>query len=95
VSAFGSTGPVSPFPHPPPPLSSQVLDLLSTIRKDNVGYDLKQLFIGSEGTLGVVTVRACCVHACVFPGLMSQQCCVVSLLLWEVSTSSSRHLPGD
>lgn len=29
-----------------------VLDLLSTLRKDNTGYDLKQLFIGSEGSLG-------------------------------------------
>ena len=32
-----------------------VLDLLRTLRKDNTGYDLKQLFIGAEGTLGVVT----------------------------------------
>lgn len=29
-----------------------VLDLLRTLRKDNTGYDLKQLFIGAEGTLG-------------------------------------------
>tara|TARA_B110000977_G_scaffold199708_1_gene287911 strand:+ start:325 stop:1956 length:1632 start_codon:yes stop_codon:yes gene_type:complete len=32
-----------------------ILDLLRTLRKDNTGYDLKQLFIGGEGTLGVVT----------------------------------------
>jgi len=28
---------------------------LRTLRKDNSGYDLKQLFIGSEGTLGIIT----------------------------------------
>ncbi|KAJ0063048.1 hypothetical protein NL108_010662, partial [Boleophthalmus pectinirostris] len=33
----------------------RVLDCLNTLRKDNTGYDLKQLFIGSEGTLGVIT----------------------------------------
>ena len=30
----------------------QVLDLMTTLRKNNTGYDLKQLFIGAEGTLG-------------------------------------------
>jgi len=35
--------------------NGEVLNLESEIRKDNTGLDLKQLFIGSEGTLGVVT----------------------------------------
>ncbi|XP_021704452.1 D-2-hydroxyglutarate dehydrogenase, mitochondrial isoform X2 [Aedes aegypti] len=32
-----------------------VLDLMSRFRKDNTGYHLKNIFIGSEGTLGVMT----------------------------------------
>ena len=35
-----------------------IWDGLRTLRKDNTGYDLKQLFIGAEGTLGVVTAAA-------------------------------------
>ena len=33
----------------------QVWKGLRALRKDNTGYDLKQLFIGAEGTLGVIT----------------------------------------
>ncbi|KAL5557622.1 hypothetical protein UlMin_039858 [Ulmus minor] len=35
--------------------NGDVLDLLGTLRKDNTGYDLKHLFIGIEGSLGIVT----------------------------------------
>ncbi|HLG82239.1 MAG TPA: FAD-binding oxidoreductase [Bradyrhizobium sp.] len=33
----------------------RVLNLLSKLKKDNTGYDLKNLFIGAEGTLGIIT----------------------------------------
>lgn len=33
----------------------KVMDLLSPLKKDNTGYDLKDLFIGAEGTLGMIT----------------------------------------
>jgi len=32
-----------------------ILDDLSKLRKNNTGYDLKQLFIGGEGTIGIIT----------------------------------------
>ena len=35
--------------------SGEIWDGLRGLRKDNTGYDLKQLFIGAEGTLGIVT----------------------------------------
>ncbi|MET4483623.1 FAD-binding oxidoreductase [Bradyrhizobium sp. F1.13.3] len=33
----------------------RVLNLLSKLKKDNTGYDLRNIFIGSEGTLGIIT----------------------------------------
>jgi FAD/FMN-containing dehydrogenase len=36
----------------------RVLDLMSELHKDNAGYALRHLFIGAEGTLGVITAAA-------------------------------------
>lgn len=35
--------------------NGKIVSSIDALRKDNTGYDLKQLFIGSEGTLGVIT----------------------------------------
>lgn len=35
--------------------SGEIWDGLRALRKDNTGYDLKHLFIGAEGTLGIIT----------------------------------------
>ena len=45
-----------------------ILDALRGLRKDNTGYDLKQLFIGAEGTLGIVTAAV----LKLFPGPLAQ-----------------------
>ena len=47
----------------------RVLEGLSGLRKDNTGYDLKALFLGAEGTLGIITAASLrlfprqCAHA--------------------------------
>jgi len=43
-----------------------ILSSLRSLRKDTAGYDLKQLFIGSEGTLGIIT--AATLRLCPDPG---------------------------
>jgi FAD/FMN-containing dehydrogenase len=57
----------------------RVVDVLSKLRKDNTGYDLKDLFIGAEGTLGIITAAALKLYArpkareTAFVGLTSPQ----------------------
>src|ERR1041384_8165918 len=33
----------------------RIMNLLSKLKKNNTGYDLRHIFIGAEGTLGVIT----------------------------------------
>lgn len=53
----------------------RLLSTLGKLRKDNTGYDLTRLFIGSEGTLGVITAATLklyprpCGHAVAFVGM--------------------------
>jgi FAD/FMN-containing dehydrogenase len=53
----------------------RVMDTLTGLRKDNTGYDIKSLFLGAEGTLGVIT--AACIK--VFPSLKSRATAFVAV----------------
>ncbi len=69
-----------------------VWDGLSGLRKDNTGYDLRHLFIGSEGTLGVIT--AACLK--LFPAPQSRQTAWVAVPNLDAAvallTLCQRHL---
>lgn len=61
---------------------------LSGIIKNNTGYDLKQLFIGSEGTLGIITrltVR-------LFERPRSEDTALVALETFEAVTNFLKHM---
>lgn len=72
----------------------QIWNGLRGLRKDNTGYDLKQLFIGSEGTLGIITAAV----LKLFPAVRSRTTAWVALPSAEAAVGllgQMRSLCGD
>jgi len=59
----------------------QVMNGLKSLRKDNSGYDLKDLFIGSEGTLGIITAAV----LRLFPKIVEKVTCMTGLTTLETA----------
>jgi FAD/FMN-containing dehydrogenase len=72
----------------------RVMDTLTGLRKDNTGYDVKSLFLGAEGTLGIIT--AACVK--LYPAIRSRATAFVALRDPEAAVSllgALREASGD
>jgi FAD/FMN-containing dehydrogenase len=63
---------------------------LRSLRKDNSGYDLKQLFIGAEGTLGIITAAV----LKLFPRPQSNATAIVALANPEIAVQLLAHVRG-
>ncbi len=72
-----------------------VISSMSTMLKNNAGYDLKQLFVGTEGTLGVIT--RCALR--LFPRLPSRSTALCALRSFDDTVAllnvSRRHLASS
>jgi len=72
----------------------RVMETLTGLRKDNTGYDIKSLFLGAEGTLGVIT--AACIR--LFPSNRSRATAFVAVRDPEAAVSllgELRSASGD
>jgi FAD/FMN-containing dehydrogenase len=68
----------------------RIWDGLRGLRKDNTGYDLKQLFIGSEGTLGIITAAV----LKLFPAVRSLTTAWVALPSPQAAAELIGHMRG-
>ncbi|WP_338848449.1 FAD-binding oxidoreductase [Massilia sp. W12] len=76
----------------------QIWHGLHGLRKDNTGYDLRNLMIGSEGTLGIITAAV----LKLFPRPKAELCCLAALpsaqaaldLLQQAQALCGPHLSG-
>ncbi|MBL4739983.1 MAG: FAD-binding oxidoreductase [Sneathiella sp.] len=74
--------------------NGEIWDGLTSLRKDNTGYDLKQLFIGGEGTLGIITAAV----VKMYPKPKYQQIAMIALPSVEAAIDFlglARDLSGD
>lgn len=72
----------------------RVMETLTGLRKDNTGYDIKSLFLGAEGTLGVIT--AACIK--LYPALKARATAFVAVRDPDAAVSllgSLRDSSGD
>jgi FAD/FMN-containing dehydrogenase len=69
----------------------RVLESLTGLRKDNTGYDVKSLFLGAEGTLGIIT--AACLK--LYPALKSRATAFVAVRDPEAAVSLLGALRDD
>ncbi len=53
----------------------RILSTMNALRKDNTGYDLKQIFVGAEGTLGIITGAVLKLH----PAPREVETCMVAV----------------
>ena len=68
----------------------RVLNDLNKLKKDNTGYDLKNLFIGAEGTLGVITAAV----LRLVPRPRSVETAFAGVAVGRGGARTSRHRPG-